>query len=342
MPLEIVAEIAQGFEGKPEQAMLLLASAARAGADAAKFQIVYADELATRAYKHYDLFARLEMEDAAWKELAVCAQRTGVKLYCDVYGERSLRLAERLGVQTIKLHSTDGRNTALIEAIAASQVPRLMVGVGGAEVEEVDAILPRVKSKRVVLMHGFQGYPTPLNENHIARLWALRARYGDMDGLELGFADHVPDETQLKLSLALVAIGAGATVIEKHLTLAKVLKLEDYEAALNPDEFSEFVRLMRQGEEALGESSSGSRWIPGASEQAYRAMTRKHVVAMQELRAGQRIESRMVGLKRTPHPDPIHDVREVIGCELRRSLCKDDPISRDDVSERVAQKEGRA
>jgi flagella basal body P-ring formation protein FlgA len=63
-------------------------------------------------------------------------------------------------------------------------------------------------------------------------------------------------------------------------------------------------------------------------------MTRKHVVAMQDLRAGQRLEPRKVGLKRTPHSDPIHDIREVLGHELRRSLRKDDPITRDDISER--------
>ena len=39
MSLEIVAEIAQGFEGDPKQSWLLLKSAARAKADAAKFQL---------------------------------------------------------------------------------------------------------------------------------------------------------------------------------------------------------------------------------------------------------------------------------------------------------------
>ena len=41
MKVKIVAEIAQGFEGQPEQAHLLLKAASKAGADAAKFQLVY-------------------------------------------------------------------------------------------------------------------------------------------------------------------------------------------------------------------------------------------------------------------------------------------------------------
>jgi sialic acid synthase SpsE len=50
MTIEIIAEIAQGFEGVAEQARLLMKAASSAGADAAKYQLVYADELATTEY----------------------------------------------------------------------------------------------------------------------------------------------------------------------------------------------------------------------------------------------------------------------------------------------------
>ena len=43
----------------------------------------------------------------------------------------------------------------------------------------------------------------------------------------------------------------GATVIEKHLTLGKVMKLEDYESALNPDEFKDSVEILKASYRAL-------------------------------------------------------------------------------------------
>ena len=70
MTLEIIAELAQGFEGKPEQTRLLLVAAAKAGADVAKYQLVYADELATPDYQYYELFKSLEMTDQDWLDLA--------------------------------------------------------------------------------------------------------------------------------------------------------------------------------------------------------------------------------------------------------------------------------
>jgi len=62
----IIAEAAQGFEGDPLLARLLVQAAARAGADAVKFQLVYADEIATPEYKYYDLFKKLEMPATCW------------------------------------------------------------------------------------------------------------------------------------------------------------------------------------------------------------------------------------------------------------------------------------
>lgn len=53
MGVKIIAEIAQGYEGKPEQARLLAKAGVASGADAVKFQCVYADDISVPDYKHY-------------------------------------------------------------------------------------------------------------------------------------------------------------------------------------------------------------------------------------------------------------------------------------------------
>ena len=91
MNLEIVAELAQGFEGSPAKASLLLQSAANAGADAAKFQLIYDDELSTPDYKFYSLFQSLEMSDTDWENLKNQSSKIEVELQFDIFGELSLR-----------------------------------------------------------------------------------------------------------------------------------------------------------------------------------------------------------------------------------------------------------
>ncbi|MGH8224237.1 MAG: N-acetylneuraminate synthase family protein [Woeseiaceae bacterium] len=331
----IIAELAQGYEGKPAQAVALISAAAAAGADAVKLQLVYAEELATSDYKHYEVFRGLEMPDGVWHELAGQAAARSIEFQADVFGPRSLRLAQEIGAAAVKIHSTDMGNPALLNAVAESGISDVLLSTGGCMPTEIAQALDMLARKRIVLLHGFQGYPTPVDANQIIRLRQLAVLYqqGRPD-VRLGFADHADPAGGLSELLSAVALGAGATVLEKHLTLAKVLKLEDHESALSPDEFSDFVRHMRACSAALGTAAWAvfrdgiafeSRLHP--SEVAYRAMTRKHVVAASDLPGGTMLVAGHLVLKRTSSSTFVQDLREVVGRRLTRSVKKDEAIS---------------
>lgn len=330
--IEIVAELAQGFEGNPGLARLLVKAAAAGGADAAKFQLVYADELATPDYKYYDLFKTLEMDDAIWAGLAADAEQAGIKLYLDVFGQRSLDLAVRLGVTTVKLHGTDIANAGFLAQVAASAVPRVMLGAGGAHLAEIETALDLLKGKQVVVLLGFQSYPTPNADNQIARVRALAERWNsDGEVVTLGFADHAPPEEGTRFALAGTAIGAGATVIEKHLTLGRSMKLEDHESALNPDEFEEFSKIVRDCAQALGRSGTAGDFGMSESEKGYRKMIRRHVVTTQDLAAGTILQPEHLTLKRAGAADVITDLDLVYGKRLARAVAKNTPVLAADI-----------
>lgn len=320
----IIAELAQGYEGKPSQAFALLEAAARAGADAAKFQLVYAEELATPAYQHFALFKKLEMPDDAWRDLAARAREASMAFEVDVFGRRSLALAEAIGAQAVKVHSTDMGNPGLLAAIAESSIAEVLLSTGGCTPPEIHSALEMLAAKSVVLLLGFQGYPTPTAANRILRLREYAVRY---PGMRLGFADHAAPEDALSIVLAAAALGAGATVIEKHLTLDRTLKLEDYESALNPDEFAAFVRHMRECSQALGPSAGAGELH--ASEMDYRNKTRKHVVATRALAAGTVVRATDLALKRTGSAAFIDEAARVVGRRLTRAVGADEAIAPD-------------
>lgn len=321
--LEIIAEAAQGYEGKPELAALLVRAAAAAGADAVKFQLVYADELATPDYQHHALFRTLEMPDSVWRGLKTLADEKGIALYLDVFGSRSLALAAALGCRGIKVHSTDMANRGLLEAVGASPVPLVMLSCAGCSDVEITDALALVRAKEVALLHGFQGYPTAVEANNIARIERLKALLGASGARGvIGFADHAPADDPTRYLLAATALGAGATALEKHLTLSKIMKFEDFEAALDPGELAEFVGLMRACFSALG--TQGARH---ASEDDYRSKTRKHVVALSDIEPGSTIEPQMVGLLRTSGTGALHDVRAVYGKRAKSRIARGAALS---------------
>ena len=329
--LQIIAEIAQGFEGNFEQSKLLIKAAAKAGADAVKFQLVYADELATKDYQYYSLFQGLEMEVEKWRALNEYAHHLGIKFVVDVFGEQSLITAQEIGLSTIKIHGTDVTNVGLLEAVAASSIETVILGIGGSFWTEIATALNILDKKKLVLLCGFQAYPTKTEDNHIARMNVIAAKASTMhQNFSMGFADH-PGEEQNANTISLVALGAGANCIEKHLTLGKVMELEDYESALNPDEFATFVDQLRVGEKALALGIDTDDFAMSRAEKQYRANVRRDVVAVNDLMEGQSIGPEDVTLKRTAQEGTIKQISSVIEKKLNNKVLKNQPIKIEDI-----------
>ena len=326
--VKIIAELAQGFEGKPEQARLLLAAAAAAGADAAKFQLVYADELAAPDYKHYELFRSLEMSDQIWGDLAAHAKTLGLEFQLDIFGARSLQLAEQIGAGSIKLHPTDISNRGLLGEVARSSLREVLLGAGGARAGEIEGALELLRDKRVGLLVGFQGYPTPLETNQIARVRYFVDRFGGTHpNVTVGFADHAAPESPLRFALAAAAVGAGARILEKHLTLSRAMKLEDHESALNPDEFAEFNGIARQCAQAFGEATDAEDFGMSAAEQSYRNAIRRQVVAGRDLKRNSVLGDADLVLKRTSADDALTDPSLAYDRRLKTDVRKNAPIA---------------
>lgn len=329
MKVEIIAEMAQGFEGNYTQAKLLIKAAASAGADAAKFQLVYADELATPDYEYYSLFKSLEMKDEEWASLEKYSTENNIKLYLDVFGIKSLSLCERIGIKAIKLHPTDITNISLLQSVSKSNINNIIIGAGGANLDEIENALAILKNKTVDLLLGFQSYPTETKDNQICRVKTLEnALENKFSNFRMGFADHAHPNDGLKYAIACTAIGAGSKILEKHLTLGKVMEMEDHESALNPDEFKDFVYIIKECAASFGSVKGISNdFNMSDSEKKYRKVIRRHVVASKSLKQGDTIKNDDLILKRSASKDVIYDLNKVYGRELKTDISKNSPIN---------------
>ena len=330
--LNIIAEIAQGFEGNFTQSKLLIKAAANSGADAVKFQLVYADELATGDYEFYSLFKNLEMTEVQWKDLSDYSISLGSKLIVDIFGKKSLKTAEKVGIDTVKVHGTDVTNLALLESIVSSSIKLVIIGVGGANWKEIENAIKILNSKSLILLCGFQGYPTKTIDNHISRMNVIKQKAKTIHSdFQMGFADH-PEENQFSSTISLVAIGAGATTIEKHLTLGKVMEMEDFESAINPDEFQNYVKQVKTGKEALGQIIDDEDFGMSKAEKIYRENVRRDVVAKKEIAKGETLSVQNIILKRTNHKNTIKQLELVLGKTVKNVIHKNQPILIKDIN----------
>ncbi|PIQ85203.1 MAG: hypothetical protein COV74_09600 [Candidatus Omnitrophica bacterium CG11_big_fil_rev_8_21_14_0_20_45_26] len=321
--IHIIAEIAQGYEGKPEYVHQFLETVKQTKADAIKFQIFYADELALPDYQYYGLFKKLEIPFEIWAETVSKAHEAGLKFYSDVFGLRSLNELVQIGIDGIKIHATDINNEILLKAVGQTGKP-IFLATGGCEKEEIKHALGFLRKCAVTLMFGFQAEPTEIIDNHLRRIPTLRDEFK----LPVGFMDHTEGGTDLAYYLPFIAIGAGATVIEKHMTLNRAQKMEDYISALNADEFKEWSMRVKASAPALGES----RWQLTAKEKMYRNKVKRTVCAADNLQKGKKIKSEHLILKRSASKDAFNDMREVIGKTLKENIKENTPISKEILS----------
>ncbi|MEO7774738.1 MAG: N-acetylneuraminate synthase family protein [Steroidobacteraceae bacterium] len=328
--ITIVAEAAQGFEGDPTQARLLARAAAASGADLVKFQLVFADELALPGYKYFDLFRTLEMPDSAWHDVRTEASNKGVGLVFDVFGERSLELALKLNAHAIKIHATDFFNDALVAA-TLKQAKEVHLSLGGIEADELEAFLARHArhgTDKIVLLTGYQAEPTPIEVNNLARLAGMKARFPRQ---RIGWMDHADGSTDEASWLGVLAIPYGISVLEKHITLARPLELEDGVSALDPEAMKHYVRRVRQAELAIGTASL--QLTP--EEKGYRRRALKSVVALRALRAGEPVSADALVLKRVVLDDtgyPLHQLERAVGRKLSRDVAAGGAIYEGDIT----------
>jgi sialic acid synthase SpsE len=321
----IIAEAAQGYEGSADIAELLVRAAGRAGADAVKFQIVFADDLAQPGYQHFELFGTLEMSETDWRRVRKTAEALKIAFIADVFGPRSVEVARQIAVDGVKLHSTTFFDEETNRATFDLGVP-VYASVGGITADEISAMLDRLSlehKSRLRLLYGYQSEPTPIEDNNLARVRSLR----ELTGLEVGFMDHTDGGGPDHIALSVMALGMGIRIFEKHITLDRGLKMEDFVSALATEEFREYVTTLQRLAAAIGDDTLELR----EEEQVYRQNVLKRATAARDLEAGTVIGLEDISLLRAAGPDGAVDSTQLIGGTLVRAVCAGDTINISDL-----------
>jgi N,N'-diacetyllegionaminate synthase len=313
----VIAEMACAHDGDFGKAKELISAAAAAQVDAVQLQIFHAAANMVAHHRLRPVLERIEFSATQWAELVGFSRSAGLPVFACAYDLPSLELALKLDVDGIKLNSADLGNVEMLVRCAQSGVV-FTLGTGASRLDEVGLALSTVLEHggdRVVLMHGIQAFPTRIDKASIRRVSQLRETFNAL----VGYADHTDGDDSFAGIIDLLALGAGACVLEKHFTLDRAAKSIDYQAALNPDQLLSYVRDMRTAVRAVGVG-----WpLPfDDDDRKYRQFQKKRIVAAQELPAGTVLDRSKLALLRTEEGDGLDAVAlpGVIGKTLRRTL----------------------
>jgi N,N'-diacetyllegionaminate synthase len=317
-PTFIIAETASNHMGHLATAFNMIDAAINAQASAVKFQIFSTEDYITPSHPRFELSRQIEFTPEDWVQISEYANRKGIIFIADVLDDHSATLAESLKIDALKIHSTDMTNQYHLQMVAGMNKP-VFLATGTLTLGEVEYAVNLMGAKGntdVVIMHGYSNYPTPIDEQNLLVIPALKKIFQ----LPVGFLDHTIDI----YSIPSMAVALGANVLEKHITLDRNMKGYDWEVSLEPAEFREMTRNLREMEKALGSSLKR----PSESEVHWRDVLMKKIVAREEISEGEVITSEKIAFKRAAGEGLLPNYAEMLcGRKAGTSISKDELIT---------------
>lgn len=334
----VIAEIGVNHNGDRKLALELIEKAARAGADAAKFQSFKADKLiargtATVAYQkardgsadQHEMLRRLELSEELHNAAAEHCAACGIEFLSTAFDASSLDLLVSLGIRRIKVPSGEVTNHPYLKDCARRGLP-IILSTGMADLEEVRAAVGIVRDTMpddlpadpfglppLTVLHCTSAYPTDLQDVNLRAMLTMAGEFG----VPVGYSDHT-----VGITVPPLAVAAGAIVIEKHFTSDRTLPGPDHAASIEPDELTEMVRRIREVETILG---SGSK-APTEAEKEAGTLVRRGLKAVRDLEAGHVLSEDDIAILRPATGLPPSEYERIIGRRLTSAIAARDPI----------------
>ena len=197
-----------------------------------------------RTYGEHRAF--LELSDEEHYEVYKYAKEKGLDFVETLCAKGCMSLLKLFTPDYLKVASRDLTNLPLLEVMAETEIP-IIHSTGMAGRKELDDALEVITKyhSQISILHCVSQYPTHPDNLNLRTIEYLKKHYGQY---RIGFSDHT-----VGISAPIVAVGMGAEIIEKHITIDRHMKGTDQAGSLGPDGVNRMVRDIRIAERWLGE-----------------------------------------------------------------------------------------
>lgn len=318
-PVYVIAELGVNHDGSRQRALELTVAARQAGADAIKLQLFAADHLLSAEarlaqYQQSEadvraMLRRLQLDDAAMAQVRTRARELNIAFIVTCFSLEDVSRVAALDVDAVKVASPDCVNLPLIQALLNLGKP-LLISTGAADRQELDPVARLLQARRVpaAFLQCVSCYPTADLDASLAAIRDLPCDF------LAGYSDHTTS-----IHTGGLAVAAGATIIEKHLTYDRAAAGPDHAASLDPQQFQQYVAFIRQAQIMRG----SIRKEVLSCEQDVRSVSRQSLCAVRDLPAGHVLTREDVTIKRPGTGLPAAMLPGVVGRKLLRPVRAD-------------------
>ncbi len=329
----VIAEMSGNHNQSLDRALAIVDAAAKTGAHALKLQTYTADTITLDVrggsfeitdkdslWAGKNLHDLYKMAYTPWewhKPIMERAKSHGMACFSSPFDETAVDFLDELGVPAFKIASFENNHLPLIRKAAATGKP-LIISTGMATLAELEEAVEAARGagcKDLVLLKCTSTYPaTPANTN-VLTIPHLR----ELFGCEVGLSDHT-----MGVGVAVAAVAHGATVIEKHFTLARADGGVDSAFSLEPDEMAALVTETERAWQSLG----SVRYGPTEAEKKS-LIFRRSIYVAEDVKAGETFDTTNLRIVRPGEGLAPRFFELVIGKTAKRDLPKGTPLNWD-------------
>jgi N-acetylneuraminate synthase len=254
-PTYIIAEIGINHNGSVDTAKELIKAASDAGVDAVKFQ-KRTPELCVPEHQkslmrdtpwgyisYLDYRYKVEFGQDEYQEIDDYCKALGIDWLASAWDTQSLAFIEAFDPPAHKIPSALLTDHELLRAIKATGKPAIL-STGMSTMEEIHEAVEILDIDNLLICHTTSSYPCPPDELNLRMIQTLKDNFS----CPIGYSGH-----EVGLVTSVIAVGLGACLVERHVTLDRAMWGSDQAASVEPQGVRTLVKYIRVTEKALGD-----------------------------------------------------------------------------------------
>jgi len=243
--MKLIAETAWHHEGDSNFLINLINELnEKCEADYIKLHITLdIDEYMDHSHPSYSILKKMLIEKKKWEEAInlINIKSKPLLLLNDI---KAVEFGMSFDPEIVEIHSVCLNDIHLLDSLRnnINKDTVVMFGIGGSSLYEIEKAIDRVGTERVILMHGFQNYPTKFEDINFNKIRKIMRLYPNF---KHGYADHTGWNEPDNLLITLMGASLGMNYIEKHVTTAYGQNRIDSSAAINIEMFNELHKKLQ-------------------------------------------------------------------------------------------------
>ncbi len=327
-PAYVIAEMSANHAGSLARAKEIIHAAKESGADCIKIQTYTPDTMTIDCDNDYfkisegtwdgeNLYHLYEKAYTPWEwqqELKEEAEKAGLDFLSTPFDKTSVDFLEELGVECYKIASFELVDLPLISYIAAKGKPIIM-STGMSTLGEIEQAVQTIKNagnSQFALLRCASAYPAITDDMNLKTMQNMEQIFQ----VPVGLSDHSMGSVG-----AVTAVALGAKIVEKHFCLDRSIVNPDCSFSMNPAEFTQMVKDIRQAERAIGTVKYGV-----SKQEESNIVFRRSIFCVQDIKEGEKLTEENVRVIRPGYGLEPKYYPQVLGQRALRDIKRGTPL----------------